>query len=264
MFNNILIGADPEVFVTDPEGVFISAGNMVNGTKEEPEAVAKGAVQVDGMALEFNIEPASNVNEFVDNVASVYAQLRSMVPPGVKFSDKCTAKFDEAYFKARPESEKVLGCESDFNAYTGGKNAHPNASTPMRTAGGHIHIGWREPTIVDDQHERACKEVVRACDLFLGLPSVLFDNDTERRSMYGKAGAYRPKAYGVEYRTLSNAWLHSQKLQELLYSNIDLMFSREAEWSTVDYGKVIQAINTSDRELALDILKQHDVPYLEV
>jgi hypothetical protein len=29
----------------------------------------------------------------------------------------------------------------------------------------------------------------------------------KRRGLYGKRGAYRPKSYGVEYRTLSNFWV---------------------------------------------------------
>ena len=49
------IGADPEVFVADSlTNTFVSAHDLVPGTKLEPFAVNKGAVQVDGMALEFN------------------------------------------------------------------------------------------------------------------------------------------------------------------------------------------------------------------
>jgi hypothetical protein len=35
--------------------------------------------------------------------------------------------------------------------------------------------------------------------------------------MYGAAGAFRPKPYGVEYRVLSNAWLQSEELMAWVY-----------------------------------------------
>lgn len=35
---------------------------------------------MDGMALEFNIDPAANEDDFAINVQSVFDQLRAMVP----------------------------------------------------------------------------------------------------------------------------------------------------------------------------------------
>ena len=52
---NILIGADPELFVKK-DGVVVSGHDLIQGTKADPFPVQDGAVQVDGMALEFNIE----------------------------------------------------------------------------------------------------------------------------------------------------------------------------------------------------------------
>ena len=56
----ILVGCDPEVFVAKG-GKFISAHGMIPGTKKAPHKVERGAVQVDGMALEFNIDPAASL-----------------------------------------------------------------------------------------------------------------------------------------------------------------------------------------------------------
>ena len=75
----ILVGADPEVFVQQ-QGIFRSAYNLIKGDKKNPQRVNKGAVQVDGMALEFNIEPAANADEFLVNIDTVFNTLRSMVP----------------------------------------------------------------------------------------------------------------------------------------------------------------------------------------
>jgi hypothetical protein len=58
-------------------------------------------------------------------------------------------------------------------------------------------------------------------DWSLGLGSMLFDNNPaakKRRSLYGAAGCFRPKSYGVEYRTLSNSWLASKELMEWVFA----------------------------------------------
>ena len=74
-----LIGCDPEVFVKK-NGVFQSAFGLIAGDKKNPQKIPRGAVQVDGMALEFNIDPAANEDDFAINVQSVFDQLRAMVP----------------------------------------------------------------------------------------------------------------------------------------------------------------------------------------
>ncbi len=54
----MLIGADPEVFLKVGKKN-ISSHGLINGDKKNPLKVDKGAVQIDGTALEFNIDPAS-------------------------------------------------------------------------------------------------------------------------------------------------------------------------------------------------------------
>src|SRR3546814_9684922 len=61
-------GCDPEVFILDEYGAPVSPEDFLPGTKEEPYKVNKGAVQVDGMAGEFNIDPAHTFDEFDDNI----------------------------------------------------------------------------------------------------------------------------------------------------------------------------------------------------
>lgn len=60
---------------------------------------------------------------------------------------------------------------------------------------GHIHIGYNNPEI-----EKSV-DIIKAMDLFLGIPSILMDKDTLRRSRYGKAGAFRFKSYGKRKKT---------------------------------------------------------------
>jgi len=76
---DMLFGADPELFVFQ-HGKVQSGYGLIEGDKENPFKVENGAVQVDGMALEFNIDPAMDEEGFVFNLESVMRQLQKMVP----------------------------------------------------------------------------------------------------------------------------------------------------------------------------------------
>lgn len=217
----IKIGADPELFVRNKKtGEFVSAHNLMPGTKIEPHKVNKGAVQVDGVAAEFNIDPSDTPVAFCANIAAVMGQLQGFVGADYELISDPAVTFKEDYFKSLPEAVRELGCNPDFNAWTGQVNEKPDGDvTTMRTAAGHIHIGWtdgQDPT--DDTHFDDCRIIVRNLDYYLGLYSLQWDQDTKRRTLYGKAGSFRPKPYGVEYRPLSNVWLRSPALQSWVYN----------------------------------------------
>lgn len=209
---DILVGADPEVFVRDKKGRFRSAHGLIPGTKKEPYKVKDGAFQVDGMALEFNIDPARTREEFVHNIGSVLAQLGQAVPK-YDLAIIPTAHFHGNHMRVQPKEALELGCEPDFDAYTEQENKRPNANLNMRTGAGHVHLGFTDGADPKDpEHFQRCVTLVKVLDAFLGIPSLEWDDDVQRRTLYGKAGAFRPKSYGVEYRTLSNAWLKDERL----------------------------------------------------
>ena len=201
----ITIGCDPELFVKDSiTNQYVSAWGMIPGTKQHPHKVDHGAIQIDGTALEFNIDPASTRVEFVGNVRRVLNVLKHHVNTGnnnLRIVADPVADYHMDYFKTIPEQALELGCDPDYNAYTGEVNPRPEGDRPFRTASGHIHIGWGsnfDP--FSPGHFETCRLVVQQLDFFLGLPALLFDRDGERRrELYGKAGAFRPKPYGVEY-----------------------------------------------------------------
>lgn len=220
------IGADPEVFVMDSSGP-VSAYGMIPGTKADPFKVKNGAVQVDGMALEFNINPAKNEKEFNTNIDSVLTILREMTP-GYELMFEPVAHFGEDYIRSQPKEARELGCDPDYNAYTGLANPSPNVNAPFRTASGHIHIGWTKPKddkwpteydVTDPGHFEACCMLAKTLDLYLGVPSIVWDKDVTRQELYGKPGTFRPKPYGMEYRVLSNKWLEKPHLRSLVYNN---------------------------------------------
>lgn len=242
----IKIGADPELFVSNGKE-FVSAHGMVAGTKEEPYPVKNGAVQVDGMALEFNIDPANNPKEFVDNLTSVMEQLKAMVPD-YEVHTVPVAHFSEEEIGNAPAEALELGCQPDYNAWDGGAaNPVPDGKVNFRTAAGHIHIGWTEGMDIDDAgHRQACILLAKQLDFHLGLPSVLFDRDEKRRQLYGKAGAFRVKPYGMEYRVLSNAWLKDKSLMLWVYNNTITAFRRLIEGNLDARANTSRIINDSD------------------
>lgn len=254
--SNILVGCDPEVFVKQ-DGIFKSAHGLIKGDKKDPQKIPYGAVQVDGMALEFNIDPAATADEFVLNVTQVFSALKAMVPDYEVVATP-VADFDPAYMKAQPEEALELGCDPDFNGWTGDANPRPNGDRPFRTASGHVHIGWTEGADMEGKHRTQALMAARQMDFFLGLPSLFYDKNVKRRELYGKAGALRIKSYGMEYRTLSNAWLNSESLMRWVFESAKAgMEALMGGWILEEeFGDVQEIINTSNVKKASAIIEK--------
>ncbi|AXH71993.1 MAG: hypothetical protein [Podoviridae sp. ctbj_2] len=251
----ILVGCDPEVFVKQNDK-FVSAHGLILGNKANPHPVDKGAVQVDGMALEFNIDPANSREQFVGNIQTVFAVLKSMCPE-YEIVAVPVADFGLDYINSQPAEARELGCDPDYDAVTGAANEKPNMNLPFRTASGHVHIGWGSDFSVDDvDHDDRCRLVARQMDFFLGLPSLFYDDDQRRREMYGNPGCYRRKVYGVEYRTLSNAWLKSEALMAWVYDSVQKGMHRlfDGEYLVEQFGDISKIIKTSDKKAAEKII----------
>lgn len=247
----MLVGCDPEMFLVDREtGTPVPAVGLIPGTKEEPFPVPHGAIQVDGLACEINIDPASSFTEFNDNLTSVLATLEGMIPANLTFSHASTIVFPEEALAKLPEKALVLGCDPDWNAYTLEPNPHPERPVPgFSTAAGHVHFGigvfedWKT-----EQHIAQIARFIKAMDRFVGTRSVAIDPDPQRRNLYGKAGAFRPKKYGGEYRTPSNGWIWTEKgrrtIWDATHKALDFMAVQNAP-DMIDED-VIDAINRSD------------------
>lgn len=268
---NIKIGADPEVFLMNNDtGKLISAAGLFPGTKEEPFKVDCGAIQVDGMAAEYNINPALTEGEFIYNNLRVLQGLRDEIKkhnPLLNFSFVFSpvADFGAELIAAQPLENRILGCSPDFNAYDEGRaNPVPNAELPFRTASGHVHIGWgSDLDVADAEHIEACCMMAKQLDHSVGVVSLLIEGDAgkRRRELYGKAGAFRPKPYGMEYRTMSNCWLTNTAYMEYVFYMTKRAFDelvgggRYYEW----YGKesrVVDYINNHNlKSIGLEFAK---------
>ena len=249
----VLLGADPEVFVMSQTRP-VPAYNMIPGTKKDPFPVKHGAVQVDGLALEFNIDPAKTEDEFVFNIREVMAQLMGMVPDPNLICFQSSINFHNEDLKGLPEIALELGCDPDWNAWTEEVNPEPEAHVPtFRTAAGHLHVGWcTDADIEDPVHISGCFSLVKQMDILLGIPSRLETNDVERRKLYGMPGAFRPKTYGLEYRVLSNYWIRDEEMMRLVYKRsrlaVELLVEGHHLYEAYDREEVVDLMTTSHED----------------
>jgi hypothetical protein len=103
------------------------------------------------------------------------------------------------------------------------------------------------------------RKVIQACDLFLGVPSVLMDNGEMRKQLYGKAGCYRPKPYGGEYRTLSNFWfLNPDKYSDWVWDGVANALGFIEHGGSLNGMKtsIVRCINENDKHLAEKLVKE--------
>lgn len=257
---SVRFGTDAEVFLRTRTGHPIPVCGMVGGTKDNPkpmEGFSEGfAIQEDNAALEFNVPAAHNCCVFIDNVRSAFSYIDSKLPATIRTDlDNSVMEFDEEYLKI-PEMGR-FGCDPDYNAFSITTNDAPRPPRPgFRSAAAHIHIGWKNP----DDEDRL--ELIRLADVFVTcnrLPKET-EADKQRRCLYGKAGAFRPKAYGVEHRVLSNSWLRSNTdIRETLvaYQNAIAALNSGITVDTADYEKIQETINTHDVKSAKEILDQY-------
>jgi len=242
---DFLIGCDPEVFIRHKQyGSYKSAVGMIGGTKDFPKPIDNEghAILEDNVAVEFNTKPAESCDAFRSSIHKVLSHIRGILP-GYDLDTASAVSFPKEELNT-PQAQE-FGCEPDFDAWRKCVNDKPYADdVNLRSAGGHIHVG----SSVAKQHPL---DVIRAMDLFLGVSSVALDKGTLRRELYGKAGCYRPKPYGVEYRTLSNFWIFDDALITWAYQGTQRALEFVQSGSVIrpeDHYTIQRCINTSNKD----------------
>ena len=189
--------------------------------------------------------------QWLHNLHIVVAQLRNHIAPR-ELGVVTSYEFSPEYLRSIGPAVMQFGCDPDLDLYSGEVNVPPSSDTNLRTAGGHIHIGG----------SFNIRKMVFAMDIYAGLPSVLMDEDAQRRSMYGRAGCFRVKHYGVEYRTLSNFWMRNTDLQEWAFDAAFMAahnVEEIAEQAYEDREDIQACINNSDKALARRLMKKFNV-----
>lgn len=235
------LGADPEMFVRSVRtGLLVPVCYRVGGTKEQPLPFRNSVgnelqgykYQEDNVAFEVNVPPSTSARMFIDSINRVLTHSTTLLEskglrPDITRTAHRFAASDLANDKAQ-----TIGCDPDMCAY-GGADDKPVAREPFdikdlgtwRHVGGHIHFGYDKELPIPPH------VVVQLIDACVYLPILSKDKQKARRTKYGLAGLYRPKPYGVEYRTMSNFWLReptlvAQRCFNLLkdmHNNIELL-----------------------------------------
>lgn len=213
MITNFLIGTDFEFFVKNEAGRIASAIGKIGGTKQAPLSIGNDCDrQEDNVLAEFNIPPVNsnerqrwlNYFQYVKRVGQ-----KILNPHGLTLYASTSEIVDEE-FLLNPIARR-FGCEASYSAYSSTPRVDLNADNPLRTAGFHIHIGFKE-----DMEGYDYERLMRVMDYFIGIPSVVIDPDRVRRQRYGQAGEYRFAIRGdynvIEYRSLGSFFLKSEEL----------------------------------------------------
>lgn len=254
---NFKLGCDPEIFLADRNGRLKASCGLIGGTKQAPQPLLElgdgFAIQEDNVAIEFNIPPADTQREFTDRIAKAVKYIGDNVHEHLNLHlvlDTSAASFPED--ELQHPAAKEFGCDPDYNAWTGRKNPRPRAEDRnLRSCGGHVHVGY-------DQKLISPEYLIRLMDLHLGVPSVLMDKGELRKQLYGKAGAFRSKSYGVEYRTMSNFWIKSPRLTQWVWDSTGRAYAAaDAEFPIGRYkDRILDAINNNNKDVAMSLVDE--------
>lgn len=258
---NFTIGADPELFIINEKtGKVVSAIGLIPGEKGNPytaEDMPNGfGLETDNILAEFNIPAVTSKEAFINNIEYMKNYINNFVKEkNPELGILCAASQEVDPSELNHPQAQLFGCDVDFNVYTQRPNPKPEGDkTNLRSAGFHIHVGYPENNI--DKSLR----LIKYLDFYLGLPSIIFDPDSKRRSLYGKAGSFRLKPYGFEYRVLSSALLNNTSHLEFIWNQIGKAFSAELDsYELPKITLISNIINTSDLENAKKFVQQYNL-----
>lgn len=288
----IALGGDPEFFFQRGGQVIGSERVLKEGGKEvvsqrhggiglDPTPKEFNAFVLDGVQVELNPRPHYCRTNLGKEISLAFRALKAhmdLVDPTVTPSFAASITLSKEELDSLSEQSKVAGCKPSFNLYDGdAASIKVDYATELnRSAGGHIHLGF--PHYKNLMENRL--KLIPVLDALLALPSVLIDRDPGnaiRRLHYGRASEHRLPDYGLEYRTLSNFWLHAFPLTSFVMGQARLCvqvlgnaYHGSPSWdaptsllSSVDMMEVKEAINLNDLDLARRCWDQGIRPWIE-
>jgi hypothetical protein len=265
------VGSDPEIFVVDGKDNLIPAFKFLPAKPGSNVKRTEGdhrPIYWDGFQAEFETRPNTC---FAFHVDAIQAQLSNLTrlatkhDKTAKLSIKTVMDIPEDELKNAKDEHINFGCMPSLNVYGLEGNKRPGREVNFRPVGGHIHFGFGK------QEPDAIERSVKALDAIAAVACVsLFAelDDPRRRTLYGLPGEYRLPSHGMEYRTLSNAWLCHP-----VAAHLTLDLSRRAmnlgrkdlfkylDW-TADQERTIKTILESDVKEARKIMAENKAAYL--
>lgn len=258
------IGVDAEIFVVTPDGAVFNAEHLISGTKYEPTVIeGSRTISADNILAEYTINPVETKDEFVKEISTMRSYVDSFIQEKGYRLDFSPARLDTKQ-ALDTENSLILGCDPDFNVYKRMMNEVTSGdATELRSSGAHIHCSW--PTCNSTSNVEQIEKFIMACDLFLAIPFLFIEPNSERRKLYGKAGSFRFKQYtpelsGVEYRSLSGWAMSTDENLNFIWENlmkaIDFVNSDD---EIQDPSEIEEAINTNNLELASKLMRQYEI-----
>lgn len=211
---DITIGSDLEMFITDQDDNLESAIGIFGGTKTEPKYIGELCyIQEDNILVEANIPPVDNFDDFYKYISYIKSYINETHPEyKLKYSSSETAPLNlllnekarefgcEPVFIVDYNNDGDIIPEDDFN-----EGIEIKRQSNKRTGGYHIHIGYKNPT------EKISREIVKLFEKNVTLQLLSEDiDDHNRREFYGKCGEYRIKPYGLECRSVGSYFLKDE------------------------------------------------------
>ena len=220
-------------------------------TKEAPLEQGGTLYHKDASMFEIAMRPCTDGRGLDDAYVEAIEQAMSMLPEGMAFDLVPAVEYSDEELANDPYAS-VLGCGASENLYAGYVNMPEAYPDNVRYAGMHINI---------QGEGRLSPHRVAALDATLGLKSVRdWEQDyraaiQRRRTVYGRAGEFRRKPFGIEYRTLpASAW--GQTSGEEVFSLVNQAFTLRTQDLRPLAGDIQQAIDTCDAGMADTLLQQ--------
>lgn len=261
--NILSLGSDPEFLIIDKNtGKYVSSLGIIPGEKSEPvnlEELGKGySIQKDNVLAELCVPPAKDGDELFNNILKAINYVNNnILPPHLQL-----ATVTGGYFTPEDldnDYAREFGCSPSFNAWQWCQNNPGDNVSDYRGAGCHIHIGYENPSMMTNV------ELIRAFDLFAGVPNLMFEPDRIRRKQYGQAGEFRETRYGVEARILGGSLLSNKLFFDTaikgLYLAADFV-NNNGEFSDEQQLKIQACINDNDTDLAKELIEEFQLEHL--
>lgn len=260
----LTIGSDFELLVKNLElNKIVPVPLKFGGSKVNPLGIGNGCHrQIDCVTAEFNIPPGTTKEEFLNSInycMTAGNRILSDINPALTLVAKSSNRFDQEDLDVS-DVYTTFGCSSSIDAWSRkSREACADEAKNLRSAGFHVWIGLEDVDVDTELFLR----IVKSMDLFLGLPSLLIDQDQERRSIYGQAGDCRYKQIKeitlCEYRSLGSYMLSSKELISYVYDQtikaVDFALYSKKEITDL----VREAINEQNIDLAEELLATYNI-----
>ena len=265
--NEWTIGSDPEFAAVDVTGTPRSVIGLIPGTKHEIHDLGSGfGCQQDNVMAELTIPPTDNKNQFVGHILHGKQMINDILQEhGLQIKSLSSARYSNQDLDN--EIAQTFGCDPSFCVYTRGQSPRPSAEEVgnLRSAGTHIHIGTKQLLTIPE-----IEYLMHCMDIHLGIPSLLIDQDEDRRKLYGNAGDFRfnqrvdPLTI-AEYRTLGGFFTSSKELIEYLYDQTQAAIDHYTASTdlTID-DEVKRIIDEADYEAAARFVELNKINVITV